>query len=166
MSNPNAPVAFEREREVKNTRGLKMKTSNSRFQNGIEEKKQAEKAKESFDKKAEQFVADRQNQQAKGFDLAKVFMTVIRDKTLQSQKGILASNEEKELREEFQHFILDLNNDPGQKYDGMGSLNAIALLTKTLFEMRDRMNDMEFEIISLKKKIASSPVAKETQKDG
>lgn len=160
------PLGFERQRDIKNTRGLKMKSSGSRFQSQIEERQSAAKAKESFEQKAEQFVADRQNQQVKGLDLAKTFMTHMRDKTLPSQRGVIASNLEKELREELQHFTIDLNNDPNQKYDGMGSVSTIALLVKCLFEMRDRMNSMEYEIVTLKKKIASSAPDTETKSNG
>lgn len=145
-------IAFSEEREVKKTKELKLGTTkNSRFQAKVVERQQQQKAADSFEAKADELMANRQDQQVKGMDLAKKFMQAFRDKTLSSNKGVLIKEVERELREEFQHLILDMNNDQDQKYDGWGSLTGISLLVKVLFEMRDRINELEYQLSEYKK---------------
>jgi len=149
-------IGFEREREVSINKSLQLKGRKSRFQANIEEKKEVKQRTQDFEQKAETFMQSRHDQQSRGFKIAKFFMDSLRDKTLSTNKGTTIKALEKEMREDLNALIQDLNNDPNQKYDGQGSLTAIALLVKTTFDMRDRMNELEFEIAKIKKQNESS----------
>ncbi len=149
-------AGFEREREVLINKTLNVKGKKSRFQADLEEKQESVQRSKDFEQKAESFMKSRSDQQARGFEIAKMFMESLRDKTLNANKGTMIKALEKEVREDLNALVNDLNNDPNQKYDGQGSLTAIALLVKSTFDMRDRINELEYEISKLKKQKESS----------
>ena len=153
------PIAFENERAVVAKKGVKI-GSKSRFNKEIEEKKAAEEAAKNFEEKANAFMKSRQESDERGVNIVKRLMAMLRDKTVPSNKGVVALNAEKELREDLSAFVQLINNDPNQSTDGHGSLTAIAIIVKVLFEMRDRNNVLEFELEQLKSIINSG------EKDG
>lgn len=159
------PLPFEREREITKSKELKLSGTKSRFQKQILERQEAEKAKETFNERAAQFMENRQHQQAEGVETAKKLIAMFRDKTIPQNKGVISVTEEQEVRAEFNILINSLNNDQSQP-EGHGSLTAIALLVKTIFEMRDRINSLEYELSVAKKKIESRAAASEATKSG
>lgn len=159
----NKPLPFEQEPEAINTKGLKISGRNSRFQKDLLAKKEAAAAKESFEKRANEFMENRQEKQAEGVDVAKHLIAMLRDKTLPVNKGVLAKSQEYEVRQEFNYLINSLNNDQTQP-EGHGSLTAIALLVKILFEMRDRINTLEYDLEICKRNLSSQ--SQEKNKNG
>ena len=149
------PIPFEREREVSSKKNLKISGRTSRFQKEIIERQEAESVKQNFEKRAHDFMENRQEQQAQGVEVAKRLISMLRDKTLPQNKGVLSISEEQEIRQEFNILINSLNNDQAQQ-EGHGSLTAIALLVKVLFEMRDRINTMEYDLELQKRTNVSS----------
>jgi len=92
------PLPFEREREITKAKELKLSGKKSRFQKQILERQEAEKAKETFDQRASQFMENRQQQQAEGVETAKKLIAMLRDKTIPQNKGVLSVTEEQEVR--------------------------------------------------------------------
>lgn len=165
MTNQNRkPLPFEEQREISNKKNLKLSGRSSRFQKEVIQRKEAEAAKETFDKRASEYMENRQEQQAQGVEVAKKLIGMLRDKTLPQNKGVLSISEEQEIRQEFNILTNSLNNDQTQP-EGHGSLTAIALIIKVLFEMRDRMNLLEYQLEMEKKKNMSSPATGEAPKD-
>jgi hypothetical protein len=50
---------------------------------------------------------------------------------------------------------IEINTDPNEQ-EGMGSLTWITLLFKTCLAQRDRLNEMEFTLVTLQNKFDSS----------
>ena len=159
------PLPFEREREITKKKELKLNGKKSRFQKDLLEKKEADAARQNFDQRAAEFMENRQQQQAEGVETAKKLIAMLRDKTIPQNKGVLSVGEEQEVRAEFNVLINSLNNDQSQP-EGHGSLTAIALLVKTLFEMRDRMNILEYDLSVAKKKLQSRAADSGDSKNG
>lgn len=149
------PLSGEVEIEVKNTRGLKINQKNSKFQKQMQEKAKAQKESFEFGDKADAFMEMRQNKINKGQEISKKILNSLRDTTLPKNKGSLAEQYEKDIRGELNNYIIELNNDLEEANDGMGSSLGILILTKALFEMRDKLNESMFHIEYLNKEIIS-----------
>ena len=159
-------IAFENDPEIKKTRELKVGGKRSMFQAPAEEKREAEERTAAFNNRAEQFMQNRQSKQDTGIVLAKRFFGAMRDKSLNKNKGVISQDAERELREDLQKLILDLNNDPEEKFDGMGSLSSIMMVMRVLFEMRDRVNELEYEVALLKREESSTASAGARKDEG
>jgi len=154
--NPNdeGPIAFQpRERkEVVATKGVKLKNKLSDREKAIQEKQNREaELKERFETLAEQAVDDRQDRNKKALDLARQFMMASRDKTLPVNKGMVAQDVERELRNNLVTFAIEVNNDDMEQYDGMGSVALMNILLKVVLEQRDRINELEYKLVQLEK---------------
>ena len=76
-------------------------------------------------------------------------------------KGSIANDVEREIRQELIQLALDLNNDEFEEGNGKGSVVVLSAITKVLLQYRDRINQLEFEIHQLKlanQKISASSV--------
>lgn len=89
-------------------------------------------------------------------DLFVQFQKTIADKTLPQNRNIFNQESEKELLQNMIILAAEINSDPNER-ESEGSLTWIVLLLKTCFTQRDRINEMEFAIHSLQKKL--EPVA-------
>ena len=81
------------------------------------------------------------------------------DRTLNRNRGSIANDVEREIRQEIIKLAEDMNNDENEENDGKGSVVVLSVVTKILLNYRDRLNDMEFEIQQLKRelKLSSQP---------
>lgn len=146
MSKDASEAAFESEREVVKTKGLKLQRPKA-AQEKIDTERQR---RENFENRAEQFFESKNENNIRLVDVTKRFMMAMRDKTLVSNKGTVSSNFEKEIRSDLHKLIQDLDNDESNNIYGEGSEAAIAIFSKVFFEMRDRINELEFELKKLK----------------
>lgn len=89
-------------------------------------------------------------------DLFVQFQKTMADKTLPQNRNIFNQESEKELLQNMIILAAEINSDPNER-ESEGSLTWIVLLLKTCFIQRDRINEMEFAIHSLNKKL--EPVA-------
>lgn len=80
------------------------------------------------------------------------FLKSIADKTLTQNKNIFSSEKEQETLQELIQLGMDVNNDPLEENNGMGSLTLITLLFKTCLAQRDKINDLEYAVSVLQKK--------------
>lgn len=87
-------------------------------------------------------------------DLSSKFIQIMNDKTLKQNKNIFAKEMERELLTQMAQLAIDINNDQNEK-EGMGSLSWIVLLLKTCFSQRDKINQLEFNLSQLDKKLDS-----------
>lgn len=82
--------------------------------------------------------------------LALDFMNMIGDKTLQENKGPLATQVEKEVLSELLQTINDINNDESEEMD-YGTLSLMALFMKSFIKQRNRLNELEFKLVNIDK---------------
>jgi hypothetical protein len=83
------------------------------------------------------------------------FQRAIGDKTLAQNRNVFNIETEKEMLQNMLQLAIEINNDDNEQ-EGMGSLTWITLLFKTCLAQRDRLNDMEFALVTLQKKFDSS----------
>lgn len=142
-------VSFQNtNKEVTATRGLKLKNKNAEKKE--QEKIEREQYKEKFEKSADQAVQNYEDKNKKALEVISKFMRLSEDKTLSKNKGYIGIDVEKEIRQELIQLVIDLDNDESESEYGKGSVVAISILSKIVLNLRDRINDLEFEISSLK----------------
>jgi hypothetical protein len=73
------------------------------------------------------------------------------DKTLPQNRNMFQKEVEKELLGKMVQLAVDINSDPIEQYDGMGSLGWITLLLRTCFGQRDKINLLEYRVEQLEK---------------
>ncbi len=91
-------------------------------------------------------------------DLFMQFQKAMADKTLPQNRNVFNHEAEKEMLQNMLQLATEINNDPNEQ-EGMGSLTWIILLFKTCLAQRDRVNELEYAMTSLQKKLDSSALS-------
>lgn len=91
-------------------------------------------------------------------DLFVQFQRAIGDKTLAQNRNIFNTETEKEMLQNVLQLATEINNDPNEQ-EGMGSLTAITLLLKTCLVQRDRINELEYALANIQKKLDPAVLA-------
>lgn len=107
---------------------------------------------EQFHQNVKQVVEKNTGYKQKAAELATMFNKAMVDKTLVQNRNILANDAERELLQRMVQLAIDINNDSNEK-EGMGSLSWITLLLKTSFAQRDKINQLEYSLFQIEKKI-------------
>lgn len=92
------------------------------------------------------------------------FQRSMGDKTLTQNRNIFNIETEKEMLQNMLQLATEINNDPNEQ-EGMGSLTLITLLLKTCLAQRDRMNEMEFALLQIQKKLDPTVLADVVNKE-
>lgn len=95
-------------------------------------------------------------------ELSSQFNQIMNDKTLKQNKSIFARDMERELLTKMVQLAIDVNNDQ-YEHEGMGSLSWIVLLLKTSLNQRDKINQLEFAVSQLEKRLDPAAISKEIQ---
>jgi hypothetical protein len=148
---PNRKIAFSdaHTREVTATRGVKLK--NKSAEKLAQEKKEREEYKARFEDNAEKTVKYHEQQGGRAVQIISRYMKMTEDKTLAQNRGSIANDVEREIRQDLIQLALDLNNDEFEEDNGKGSVVVLSALTKVLLQYRDRINQLEFEIQQMKR---------------
>jgi hypothetical protein len=88
----------------------------------------------------------------KAAELATQFNKTMADKTLPQNKNLFQKDAERDLLGQMIQLAIDINND-GREQEGMGSLSWITLLLRTCFVQRDKINNLEYAVSQLEKKM-------------
>lgn len=88
-------------------------------------------------------------------ELASQFTKMMQDKTLPENKNMFAQEAKRELMGNMIQLAKDINNDPSE-LEGDGSLIWIIVLFNTAFDQRDRLNQLEYAITQINKKLDST----------
>jgi hypothetical protein len=91
-------------------------------------------------------------------DLFIKFNKAILDKTLSQNRNIFNVESEKELLQNMMQLAIEINSD-GNELESMGSLTLITCLFKTCLAQRDRINEIEYAMSALQKKLDSSALS-------
>lgn len=117
---------------------------------------------ENFTKKVNQIQERNSSHKTRAAELSAQFNQTLNDKTLKQNKNVFAREMERELLTKMAQLAIDVNNDQNE-HEGMGSLSWIILLLKTCLNQRDKMNQLEFVVSQLEKKLDSGAISKEIQ---
>lgn len=137
--------------------GLKLDKNKSRFARKPEIRK-------TFEEKVEEVHQQRTGYRQQLFELGKQFLNNLTDRTLVQNKGPIKQSLEKEIHNKLVNLAVEINNDSNEQQDGMGSISLIVVLMKCIFMLRDRCNQLEFEIESLQSKLNKDAYAAELDK--
>ena len=149
---PNKRLGFQDTgKEVVATRGVKLK--NKAAEQAAEDKRQREEYKRKFDERADQTVQHHSQQGNRAIETISRFMKMTEDKTLVRNKGGIANDVEREIRQDLIQLALDMNNDETEEDNGKGSVVVLSVVTKILLMQRDRINELEYELQQMKKDI-------------
>lgn len=132
----------------KNTR-LKTVSSKKSIFDGLPKKP----TQEEFNAKVDRIQEREDSYKMRAATLATKFVNFLKDKTLKQNKSVFAKEIEKEVLTEMIALAVDINNDPIEK-EGMGSLGWITLLFRISLAQRDRINELEFNLSELNKRIS------------
>lgn len=166
MSDPNRRMGFSESggvgKEVTAKRGVKLR--NKAAEQIEEEKRQREEYKRRFDERADATIKHVTEKGDHAVNVISRFLKMTEDRTLSENRGGIANDVEREIRQELIQLALDMNNDETEEDNGKGSVVVLSVVTKILLVFRDRLNRLEYENNQLKnelKKIkTSSPEAK------
>lgn len=117
---------------------------------------------EEFTKKVNQVQERNSSHKTRAAELSAQFAQILNDKTLKQNKNVFAKEMERELLTKMAQLAIEVNNDQNE-HEGMGSLSWIVLLLKTCLNQRDKMNQLEFIVSQLEKKLDAGAISKEIQ---
>jgi|688.fasta_scaffold881774_2 hypothetical protein len=119
---------------------------------------------EEFEKRVKDAQESNSGYKKRAAELALNFKKILEDKTLPQNKNIFANEFERELLVKMIQLAIEINNDPNEQ-EGMGSLGWITLLFKTILSQRDRINNLEYNISVLEKKLEPATLSKSITKE-
>lgn len=92
------------------------------------------------------------------------FQRAIADKTLAQNRNMFAADTEREMLQNLLQLAAEINEDPNEQESG-GSLTLVILLLKTVLSQRDRINELEYAIVTLQKKTDTPALAELVNKE-
>jgi hypothetical protein len=107
---------------------------------------------EEFEQKVQQVQERASTYKVRASELASQFNKAMADKTLQQNKNGFQRDIEIELLKNMIKLAQEVNNDVIEN-EGEGSLSWIAVLLKTCFNQRDRINRLEYALSQFEKKL-------------
>ena len=130
------------------TRGVKLK--NKASEKAELEKIEKQQYKEKFERAADRTMQNIEDNNTKALNIISKFLKMSEDKTLHKNKGAIALDVEREIRQELIQLVMDFDNDATEDEYGKGSIIAISILSKIVLNLRDRLNDLEYELVNKK----------------
>lgn len=145
---PNRPGPFSQPDKYEPKIGLKKQPGQkSMFDGRVRPPTQQE-----FQEKVQQIEDRKASYKQRAADLFMAFSKSMSDKTLPVNRSPLNRDAEREMLQDMVQLAIDINTDPNEQ-EGMGSLTWITCLFKTAMAQRDRINELEYTIAALNKKL-------------
>lgn len=113
---------------------------------------------QEFQQKVQESQEALANYKKRAAELFVRFQQALKDKTLAQNRNIFNTETEKEMLQSLLTLATEINNDANEQ-EGMGSMTLITLLLKTCLAQRDRLNELEFGLTQLQKKLDSPALA-------
>lgn len=107
---------------------------------------------EEFHKKAQEANKKTLAYTDRAKDLSVKFIKLLEDKTLLENKNTVLLDLEKEIISDLVGLGIDINSDENE-LDGMGSIGLTSLIFKCLMRQRDRINNLEYNLYLLDKRV-------------
>lgn len=135
------PFDEEEEQPLTPNKGLKsVSNTKSIFENVP--KKPTQRQLEQSARNVEQRIL---SYKERSYEVLNRYSKIISDKTIPENKTIFISKAQEEVLFEMLRLADEMNADPNEP-EGRGSLTWISLLLKQSFDVKDRMNQMEYVI--------------------
>lgn len=154
-------MPFDEESESTKLQKSKLGLRNVSSQKSIFENVPKKPSQEDFEKKVKDVQENNNSYKQRAAELAIQFKKIVEDKTLPQNKNVFAQELEREVLSKMIQLAVEINNDPNEQ-EGMGSLGWITLLFKINLMQRDKINNIEYKISLLERKIENLSL-KETQ---
>lgn len=143
---PGGPAPFSDPEDRDPRVGVKKSAQKSMF-----EGKPKPPTPQEFQERVQKAEDKKSGHKQRAADLYLQFQKTVADKTLPQNRNILSRDAEREMLQEIMQLAMDINNDQ-QEQEGMGSLTCITFLFKTILFQRDKINELEYQVVSLTKK--------------
>lgn len=147
--NYNAFLDDDKDYSNKNNSNLKLSREKSIFAN-IPKKPTQKEFKEEIKEYQKQDVGIKE----RIAELTVKYNSAINDSTLEENKSELHKDAEKALVKEIVNLGLQLDNDDSQP-EGIGSIGLCNLLMRINFTLRDKINELAYELEKIKKNVKS-----------
>ena len=161
--NPNQKMGFmPSDKEIVATRGVKLKTKAAVQKE--QDAQEREEYKARFEENANKTIKYHDEKSKRAVDIISRYLKMTEDKTLNRNRGSIANDVEREIRQQVLQLAIDMNNDETEEDNGKGAVIVLSMVTKVLLMYRDRLNDLEFEVQQLKREQnkLSSQLAQQT----
>lgn len=155
-TSPKRPYEFDDDKpQVKQTKGLKFNNEKS----NVQSTQQTPSIKDNVQK----ILSNEEEQMKIAMVLTRNLMAMMKDKTLDINKDLVAREDEKKVLAEYANFARLINTDP-TKEDCYGTLAFVNAIARCLLLQRDRINELEYEVVKLRKIIEKMPQEEATNK--
>lgn len=144
------PFDDENENDVLPKKGLRQVSSQKSI---LDVKKDVAPTEEKFNELVRERIDKSNDYKSRAGELAIQYKKLLSDKTLQQNKSSLHADIEKEILTKMINLAIEINADEGEQ-EGMGSLGWIAILLKSQFYFRDKINELEYQLALNKKEMA------------
>jgi hypothetical protein len=141
--------------EPKEAREVKVKLKNVSSQKSIFEGQPKKPTPQEFQEQVQVAQERSSSYKIKASELAQQFAKMMADKTLPQNKSPFAIEAKRELLGNIIQLAKDINNDE-KELEGDGSLILCIVLFNTCFDQRDRINQLEYMLTQISKKLDSS----------
>jgi hypothetical protein len=149
---PNRRLGFQdTDKEVVATRSVKLK--NKAAEQKERDRTNREEYRQKFEENADKTIQYHDDKNKRAVDCVSRYLKMANDKTLIQNKGGIAEDVEREIRQELIQMALDLNNDENEEDNGKGSVAVLSVVTKIIMLYRDRLNQLEYEMHQLKREL-------------
>lgn len=118
----------------------KLDQSKSRFANSA-----YTSLKDDFEKKVKDVSDSNNERNKKAFELGSAFIKLLDDKTLKENKGPQQTNKELQICNELFNLATELNNADNEP-EAAGAAMLDVLFFRALISMRNRLNEIEFQL--------------------
>lgn len=155
---------FENEDETPSTHSQKIGLKNVSSAKSMFDSLPKKPSQEEFEKKVDDIQNKYSDYKKRASELTSEFFKIISDKTLKQNKNIFSKEYEKEILTKMVQLAIEINNDQIEK-EGMGSLALITQLMKICLLQRDKINDLEFSLEKIEKKLNTNYLAEFISKE-
>lgn len=145
-------MPFDEEEDVPTIQSQKIGLKQVSSQKSIFDSMPKKPSQEEFTQQVRHIQERASGYKAKTAELALQFNKAIADKTLAVNKNSFQKEMEVEILRNMVKLAQDINSDI-QEREGEGSLSWITLLLSTCFKQRDKINNLEYAVSQLEKKI-------------
>jgi len=137
--------SFDDAPEIKQIKTVKLNNDNSKINN----QQPLPNIRENIDK----ILANEQEQMKVAFQLTGKLLSIIKDKVLDENKTLVEREAERKVFSEYSDFARIMNSDEKKQEDGLGTLSFIMALSRCILLQRDRINEMEYQVVKFGKEL-------------
>jgi len=134
--------------EIKRKVSIKAPTKESIF-----DKMPKTPSKQEFEKRAGEANAKLNSYSERALEHTLAFKKIMDDKTIPLNKGVFVADLEKEVIGNLVNLAIDMNDDPLERHESMGSVGLIAFLFRLAISLKDRINELDYKLYVLEKKL-------------